>query len=200
MISRKPWPKRDAARAMTMSEPITLRSLSREAFAASGLSFNYAFHDTPFGEVIALVCDGALAGLGFSPDRKDALADMQRRWPKARFVEKAGAGQDFVKRVFNPQNKDTVPLLLIGGELDRAVWEALLSIPAGSFTSYGALAEKLGKPKAARAIGGAVGRNPVCVAVPCHRVRGKGGAPTGYHWGLSTKQALLDWENKHNIL
>ena len=121
---------------------MTLRSLSREAFAASGLSFTYAFHDTPFGEVIALVCDGALAGLGFSPDRKDALADMQRRWPKARFVEKAGAGQDFVKRVFNPQNKDTVPLLLIGGELDRAVWEALLSIPAGSFTSYGALAEK----------------------------------------------------------
>jgi O-6-methylguanine DNA methyltransferase len=91
-------------------------------------------------------------------------------------------------------------LLLIGGELDRAVWEALLSIPAGSFTSYGALAEKLGKPKAARAIGGAVGRNPVCVAVPCHRVRGKDGAPTGYHWGLSTKQALLEWENKHNIL
>ena len=200
MISRKLWPKRGAARAMIMSERVTLRSLSREAFAASGLSFTYTFHDTPFGEVIALVCDGALAGLGFSPDRKAALADMQRRWPKARFVEEAGAGADFVARIFNAQNKEPVPLLLIGGELDRAVWQALLSIPAGSFTSYGALAEKLGKPKAARAIGGAVGRNPVCVAVPCHRVRGKDGAPTGYHWGLSTKQALLDWENKQNIL
>ena len=200
MISRKLWPKRGAARAMIMSERVTLRFLSREAFAASGLSFTYAFHGTPFGEVIALICDGALAGLGFSPDRKAALADLQRRWPKARFVEEAGAGTDFVARIFDARNDEPVPLLLIGGELDRAVWEALMSIPAGSFTSYGALAEKLGRPKAARAIGGAVGRNPVCVAVPCHRVRGKDGAPTGYHWGLETKQALLDWENKQNIL
>ncbi len=200
MISRKLWPKRGAARAMIMIERVTLRFLSREAFAASGLSFTYAFHDTPFGEVIALICDGALAGLGFSPDRKAALADLQRRWPKARFVEEAGAGTDFVARIFDARNDEPVPLLLIGGELDRAVWEALMSIPAGSFTSYGALAEKLGRPKAARAIGGAVGRNPVCVAVPCHRVRGKDGAPTGYHWGLETKQALLDWENKQNIL
>lgn len=200
MISRKLWPKRGAGRAMIMSERVTLRSLSREAFAASGLSFTYAFHDTPFGEVIALVCDGALAGLGFAPDRQAALADMKRRWPKASFTEQSGAGADFVTRIFNARNQEPVPLLLIGGDLDRAVWEALCAIPAGSFTSYGALAEKLGRPKAARAIGGAVGRNPVCVAVPCHRVRGKDGTPTGYHWGLQTKQALLDWENKHNIL
>lgn len=179
-----------------MSERANIRSLSREAFSASGLSFTYAFHDTPFGEVIALVCDGALAGLGFAEDRDAALADMQRRWPKAMFTEQAGAGADLVARIFDPHNKVPVPLLLIGGGLDRAVWEALLAVPAGTQTSYGALAEKLGKPKAARAIGGAVGRNPICVAVPCHRVRGKNGAPTGYHWGLATKQALLDWENK----
>ncbi len=183
---------------MLMSERVALRSMSREAFAASGLSFAYAFHDTPFGEVIALICDGALAGLGFAQDRQAALADMKRRWPKASFTEQSGAGADFVARIFNAQTPKPVPLLLIGGDLDRAVWEALLAIPAGSFTSYGALAEKLGRPKAARAIGGAVGRNPVCVAVPCHRVRGKDGTPTGYHWGLSTKQALLDWENKHS--
>ncbi len=182
---------------MNMSERVTLRSLSREAFVASGLAFTYAFHDTPFGEVIALVCDGALAGLGFADDRDEALADMQRRWPKAIFKEEPGAGADFVARIFDAHSKEPVPLLLIGGELDRAVWEALLTIPAGQFTSYGALAAQLGKPKAARAIGGAVGRNPVCVAVPCHRVRGKDGAPTGYHWGLKTKQALLDWEFKH---
>ena len=182
---------------MIMREGWTPRFLSREAFKASGLSFTYAYHDTPFGHVIALVCDGALAGLGFAPDREVALADMQRRWPKALFVAQPDAGAHFVARIFDTQNKEPVPLLLIGGDLDRAVWEALLAIPAGQFTSYGALAQKLGKPKAARAIGGAVGRNPICVAVPCHRVRGKDGAPTGYHWGLQTKQALLDWENKH---
>ena len=181
---------------MNMSERVTTRFLSREAFAASRLPFTYAFHKTPFGEVIALVCDGALAGLGFADDRADALADMQRRWPKAVLRAEHGAGADFVARIFDTHHKAPVPLLLIGGELDRAVWEALLTIPAGQFTSYGVLAEKIGKPKAARAIGGAVGRNPICVAVPCHRVRGKDGAPTGYHWGLTTKQALLDWEFK----
>ena len=180
-----------------MSERVTTRFLSREAFVASRLPFTYAFHKTPFGEVIALVCDGALAGLGFADDRADALADMQRRWPKALFIEQKDAGADFVARIFDTRNTEPVPLLLIGGELDRAVWQALLAIPAGQFTSYGALAAQLGKPKAARAIGGAVGRNPICVAVPCHRVRGKDGAPTGYHWGLPIKQALLEWEIKH---
>ena len=181
---------------MIMSERATPRHMSREAFAASGLSFTYAFHQTPLGDVIALVCDGALAGLGFAPDQAGALADMQRRWPKARLVQEPGAGADFVSQVFGKGSQTRVPLLLIGGELDRAVWEVLLALRAGETITYGALAAQLGRPKAARAIGAAVGRNPVCVAVPCHRVHGKDGAPTGYHWGLATKQALLEWENK----
>ncbi len=181
---------------MIMSERFSTRHMSCEAFEASGLSFTYAFHATPLGEVIALVCDGALAGLGFADDQTSALADLQRRWPKAAFAHAPGAGADLVAHVFGKRPQAPVPLLLIGGELDRAVWEALLTLGAGEAISYGALAARLGRPKAARAIGGAVGRNPICVAVPCHRVHGKDGAPTGYHWGLKAKQALLDWENK----
>ncbi len=182
---------------MIMSERATPRHMSREAFAASGLSFTYAFHNTPLGDVIALVCDGALAGLGFAPDHSSALADMQRRWPKANMVHEPNAGANFVMDVFGKGSPATVPLLLIGGELDRAVWAGLLMLGAGETITYGALAARLGRPKAARAIGAAVGRNPICVAVPCQRVNGKDGSPTGYHWGLATKQALLDWEIKH---
>jgi AraC family transcriptional regulator of adaptative response/methylated-DNA-[protein]-cysteine methyltransferase len=85
-------------------------------------------------------------------------------------------------------------VVLIGGDFERRVWETLLSVPMGRATTYSDIARRIGKPKAARAVGGAVGRNPISFVVPCHRVLGRSGALTGYHWGLPRKQAIIGWE------
>ncbi len=83
---------------------------------------------------------------------------------------------------------------MIGTDFEVRVWETLLSVPMGAATTYSDIALKLGKPKAARAVGAAVGRNPISFVVPCHRVLGRSGALTGYHWGLARKQAIIGWE------
>jgi AraC family transcriptional regulator of adaptative response/methylated-DNA-[protein]-cysteine methyltransferase len=85
-------------------------------------------------------------------------------------------------------------VVLIGTDFEIRVWETLLSVPFGSATTYSAVAERIGKPAASRAVGAAVGRNPISFVVPCHRVLGKGGSLTGYHWGLTRKRAILGWE------
>lgn len=174
-----------------------------------GLTLRYGFHPSPFGLALAVVTERGLAGLGWAdetrfddlgkpgPGRAGALADMQRRWPKARFVEDAGATAPYVARAFDPslwRPQTPLRVVLIGADFELRVWERLLSIPLGRATTYGALARDIGAPKAARAVGAAVGRNPISFVVPCHRVLGKAGALTGYHWGVTRKQAILGWE------
>ncbi len=164
-----------------------------------GLTLRYGYHPSPFGEAIAVATDRGLSGLGFvdAGDRSAALADMVRRWPKAIFVQDQELTAPLAARAFDPSLwKPETPLrvVFIGTDFEVRVWETLLRIPLGSATTYSTLAETLGKPKAARAVGGAVGRNPVSFVVPCHRVIGKSGALTGYHWGLTRKQAILGWE------
>jgi len=164
-----------------------------------GLTLRYGFHASPFGESIAVVAPKGLAGLGWvdSGDRAAALADMVRRWPNARFEEDRAATAPFASRAFDPAEwKPDRPLrlVLIGTDFELRVWETLLSIPMGRATTYSDIARKLGKPQAARAVGAAVGKNPISFVVPCHRVLGRSGALTGYHWGLSRKQAIIGWE------
>jgi len=167
-----------------------------------GLTLRYGYHPSPFGEAIAVATDRGLSGLGFvdGGDRAAALADMVRRWPKAAFVQDQELTAPLAARAFDPSLwKPETPLrvVFIGTDFEVRVWETLLLIPLGGATTYSTLAETLGKPKAARAVGGAVGRNPVSFVVPCHRVIGKSGALTGYHWGLTRKQAILGWEAGH---
>jgi len=167
-----------------------------------GLTLRYGYHPSPFGEAIAVATDRGLSGLGFvdGGDRAAALADMVRRWPKAAFVQDQELTAPLAARAFDPSLwKPETPLrvVFIGTDFEVRVWETLLRIPLGGATTYSTLAETLGKPKAARAVGGAVGRNPVSFVVPCHRVIGKSGALTGYHWGLTRKQAILGWEAGH---
>ena len=175
----------------------------------AGLTLRYGFHPSPFGEALAVATDRGLAALGWAdaqgggesakpaPGREGALADMRRRWPNAVFDEDAAATAPYVARAFDPALwRADAPLrvVLIGTDFEVRVWEGLLAIPVGAATSYGALARRLGAPKAARAVGAAVGRNPISFVVPCHRVLGSGGALTGYHWGVTRKQAILGWE------
>jgi AraC family transcriptional regulator of adaptative response/methylated-DNA-[protein]-cysteine methyltransferase len=164
-----------------------------------GLEMRYGFHPSPFGEALAVIAPRGLAGLGFVDEggRSAALDDMRRRWPRARFVEDGPQTAPYVGRAFDPAEwRADRPLrvVLIGSDFEVRVWETLLRIPLGRAATYADVARSIGSPKAARAVGAAVGRNPVSFVVPCHRVIGSSGALTGYHWGLTRKRALLGWE------
>jgi AraC family transcriptional regulator, regulatory protein of adaptative response / methylated-DNA-[protein]-cysteine methyltransferase len=198
----------DAAYEVGLSGPGRLHDLfvTHEAMTpgdfrrgGEGLTLAYGFHPSPFGEAIAVATPRGLAGLGWvdGGDRAAALEDMRRRWPNARFVEDPGAIAPYVRRAFDPDEwRADRPLrvVLIGTDFELRVWETLLSIPLGRATTYSDIARKLGKPQAARAVGAAVGKNPISFVVPCHRVLGRSGALTGYHWGLARKQAIIGWE------
>ena len=164
----------------------------------AGLVLSYGFHPSPFGEAIAVATPRGLAGLGWvDGERQAALDDMRRRWPRAQFVERAQDTAPYARRAFDPAEwrpDRRLRIVLIGTDFEIRVWETLLSIPLARATTYSDIARKLGKPQAARAVGAAVGRNPISFVVPCHRVLGKSGALTGYHWGLARKQAIIGWE------
>jgi AraC family transcriptional regulator of adaptative response/methylated-DNA-[protein]-cysteine methyltransferase len=166
-----------------------------------GLDLAYGFHASPFGEALLIVTDRGIAGLAFVNDdrghtRTDALADMMQRWPRARLRPAPEKTAPHARQIFGEQGSSERPvrLVLIGTDFDIRVWEALLKIPMGRWVSYLDIARHIGSPAASRAVGAAVGRNPISFVVPCHRVlRGDGGLG-GYHWGLTRKRALIGWE------
>jgi AraC family transcriptional regulator of adaptative response/methylated-DNA-[protein]-cysteine methyltransferase len=164
-----------------------------------GLTMSYGFHPSPFGTALVMTTPRGLAGLALTDPGKEraALRDMKSRWPKAKYVEDFAATAPTARRIFDPSlwRKDRpLRVVLIGTDFEVRVWEKLLSIPMGRVTTYSDLAAQAGNPKAARAVGAAVGKNPICFVVPCHRVIGKSGELTGYHWGLTRKRAMLGWE------
>ncbi|MGZ5802726.1 MAG: methylated-DNA--[protein]-cysteine S-methyltransferase [Xanthobacteraceae bacterium] len=164
-----------------------------------GLTMSFGFHPSPFGTALVVATERGLAGLGFADpgEEKAALEDMQRRWPRARLVENSAFTATLARRIFDPSqwSKDQpLRVVMIGTDFEVRVWETLLDIPMGRASTYSDIAKKLGKPKAARAVGAAVGKNPISFVVPCHRVLGKSGDITGYHWGLTRKRAMLGWE------
>jgi AraC family transcriptional regulator of adaptative response/methylated-DNA-[protein]-cysteine methyltransferase len=164
-----------------------------------GLTVHFGFHPSPFGKALIMATDRGLAGLAFADagEEQAALADMQRRWPKADYVENTARTAPIAQRVFDSRQwrqEQPLRVVLIGTDWEVRVWEALLRVPMGRLTTYSGLAGKVSTPAAARAVGAAVGRNPIAFVVPCHRVIGKAGELTGYHWGLTRKRAMLGWE------
>ncbi|MGB6964012.1 MAG: methylated-DNA--[protein]-cysteine S-methyltransferase, partial [Xanthobacteraceae bacterium] len=164
-----------------------------------GLIIRYGFHPSTFGNALVMATDRGLAGLAFADPGQEraALADMKQRWAKANYIEDMAFTAPTARRIFDParwQPSEPLRVVLIGTDFEVRVWDALLKIPMGRATTYSNLAAKICKPKAARAVGAAVGKNPVSFVVPCHRVIGKGGDLTGYHWGLTRKRAMLGWE------
>jgi len=164
-----------------------------------GLTIRYGFHPSPFGSALIMATDRGLAGLAFADagEERQAFEDMSSRWPNATYVEDAQATEPYAQRVFNPERwNDPEPLrvVLIGTDFQVKVWEVLLKIPMGRARTYSDIAEEVCTTKASRAVGAAVGANPIAFVVPCHRALGKSGALTGYHWGLTRKRAILGWE------
>ena len=164
-----------------------------------GTTIHYGFHPSPFGSALVMATGRGLAGLAFAdPGHERAtLADMQARWPRATYVEDSARTAALAKRIFDPaqwQAQQPLRVVLIGTDFEVRVGDALLQIPMGRVATYSGIAAKLAKPKASRAVGAAVGKNPVSFVVPCHRVVGKSGDLTGYHWGITRKHAMLGWE------
>jgi AraC family transcriptional regulator of adaptative response/methylated-DNA-[protein]-cysteine methyltransferase len=164
-----------------------------------GLAIRFGFHPSPFGRALIMATERGLAGVAFADagEEKAALADMKKRWPKASYVEDVARTATLARRVFDPKQwRADCPLrvVLIGTDWEVRVWETLLKVPMGRATTYSNIAEKVNAPRAARAVGATVGKNPLAFVVPCHRVIGKAGDLTGYHWGLTRKRAMLGWE------
>ncbi|MDI6025271.1 bifunctional helix-turn-helix domain-containing protein/methylated-DNA--[protein]-cysteine S-methyltransferase [Corticibacterium sp. UT-5YL-CI-8] len=165
----------------------------------AGLTIRYGFHISPFGVALIMVTDRGLAGLSFNDTggEREAFEDMAGRWPNAAYVEDMSATASYAARIFDPGRwQETQPLrvVMIGTDFQLRVWEALLRIPMGTARTYSSIAAEIGAPAASRAVGAAVGANPISFVVPCHRALGKSGKLTGYHWGLTRKRAILGWE------
>ena len=164
-----------------------------------GLTITYGFHPCPFGMALVMTTPRGLAGLALADAGKEraALRDMKSRWPKAKYVEDFASTAPTARRIFDAalwRKDQPLRVVLIGTDFEVRVWEKLLDIPMGKLTTYSDLATRAGAPKGARAVGAAVGKNPICFVVPCHRVIGKSGELTGYHWGITRKRAMLGWE------
>lgn len=201
-------PLLDASFELGLSGPGRLHDLfvTHEAMSpgefktgGEGLTIRHGFHASPFGTAVVLATDRGLCGLAFADpgEEKPALEDMTGRWPGARHVRDDAATADLAARVFREDRwraDDPLRVVLIGTDFQVRVWEALLRIPFGTIETYRDVADAIGQPKAARAVGAAVGRNPISFVVPCHRALGQSGALTGYHWGLTRKRAMLGWE------
>ncbi|MFT5869647.1 MAG: AraC family transcriptional regulator of adaptative response [Paracoccaceae bacterium] len=164
------------------------------AKGAAGLIIRYGWFDSPFGDVLAMATDRGLCGMAFGAEtgRDAAFADMIARWPNADFVTDPAPLAHWVAAAFSATG--TAQLHLLGGPFQIKVWEALLAIPSGQVTTYSEIARHIGTPNAARAVGTAVGRNPISWLIPCHRALRKSGGLGGYHWGLPVKRAMLAYE------
>ncbi len=165
------------------------------AKSGAGLTIYWGWFGSPFGDMLAMGTSRGLCGMAFTEElgRKATWEDMISRWPEAIFVENASAIMPWVGAALG-QAGDT-SLHLIGAPFQIKVWEALLHIPSGHVSTYSDIAQRIGNPKAVRAVGTAVGKNPISWLIPCHRALRKSGALGGYHWGLGVKRAMLAYES-----
>ena len=164
-----------------------------------GLTIKYGFHPSPFGECLLATTERGICGFFFvkNRDRKDPLSELRYFWKKADIVEDPRASRELVERIFNPSFADTsapLHLILNGTNFQIKVWEALIKIPFGTVVSYEDVAIQVGIPGATRAVGSAVGKNPISFIIPCHRVIRKTADFGNYGGGTARKKAILGWE------
>ena len=196
----------EAAEGAGLSTPSRLHDLflrweamtpGAHARRGAGLEISWGVFDSPFGPAVAMATERGLCGLGFSAETGTAatFADLAARWPAARFNENPEAIRGWAEAALGGRSGGKLPVQVIGAPFQIKVWEALLAIPPGYVATYSDIAAGLGNPRAVRAVGTAVGRNPLALLIPCHRVIARSGALAGYHWGLPVKRALLAHES-----
>ncbi|GGG96277.1 methylated-DNA--[protein]-cysteine S-methyltransferase [Pedobacter zeae] len=160
------------------------------------LHINYSFAESPFGNIIVASTSKGICHIAFYDDETIALANLQRQFPAARYQQILDKEQQNALYIFGHDwsKLHQIKLHLKGTDFQLKVWEALLKIPMGKLTTYGSIAKQLQNPNASRAVGTAIGDNPVAFLIPCHRVIQSSGALGGYHWGTSRKTAIIGWE------
>lgn len=180
---------------------ITLEGMTPGEYKRSGadLTIRYGFHACQFGEVLILKTARGICGVRFVEiglaAKEQALMAARTEWPLSQFAHDPAATQTVVEQLFpGAQAHAPLQLLLRGSPFQIKVWQALLSIPQGGLSSYQSVARCIGQEKASRAVGSAIGANPIALLIPCHRVLRGTGELGGYRWGVERKRALLGWE------
>lgn len=177
-----------------------LEAVTPQEFKTSGkgLQISYGFHETPFGECFIAVTDRGICAMAFVDEasRDEQLIFLAKKWHHASIMADQEATEKYVKRIFEKENDalGKLPLVVQGTNFQVKVWEALLAIPNGAVTTYQQIAKSIGSPGAVRAVGTAVGDNPIAYLIPCHRVIRKEGMLGEYRWGSLRKKALIGWE------
>jgi AraC family transcriptional regulator, regulatory protein of adaptative response / methylated-DNA-[protein]-cysteine methyltransferase len=159
------------------------------------LSINYSFQDSIFGNYIVASTEKGICNILFFDDKDLGLDDLHSRWNNAKLIEKEDNFQKKVIEFFDRKDIGKIKLHLHGTNFQLKVWEALLSIPEGRITNYGSIARQIGDHKMSRAVGTAIGDNPIGYLIPCHRVLQSTGAISGYRWGVGRKKVILGWES-----
>ena len=196
----------DAAYETGLSGPGRLHDLLVQCQAATpgevksggeGLTIRYGVEPTPFGDALIGVTERGICAFSFVSEDKAgrAIEELHARWPGARLREDRDKTAAIAQRIFADSRSDEpLHLLIKGTNFQMQVWQALLRLPSGSLTTYGDLAQAIGRPSAARAVGSAVGSNAIAWLIPCHRVIRQTGVVDGYRWGSDRKRAMLGWE------
>ena len=163
-----------------------------------GLTISWGWFESPFGPALVMGTDKGICGIGFAAETsvEHAMEDLTSRWPNADFVEDPMRLRPWALAAFGSEGAlDEAPLYLIGAPFQIKVWEALMRIPSGHVSTYSDVASAIGSPKATRAVGTAIGRNPISWLIPCHRALRKSGELGGYHWGIPIKRTMLAYES-----
>jgi len=165
-------------------------------YGGENLSINYSFAESPFGNIIVAATSKGICHMAFTDSPTDAFGILQQKFPNARYQQMLDSIQQSAIFIFTQDwNKlDEIKLHLKGSDFQLKVWKTLLNIPLGQLATYGDIASKLNNPNASRAVGTAIGDNPVAFLIPCHRVIRSSGELGGYHWGLTRKAAIIGWE------
>lgn len=178
---------------------VSIEGMSPAEYKNGGknLNINYSFCESPFGKIITASTEKGICYMAFEENKENALRDLQSRFPNASFIEKEDELQQNALSIFNKDwsKLNTIKLHLKGTDFQLKVWESLLKIPLGKLSTYGNLANEIGNPKASRAVGTAIGSNPVAFLIPCHRVIQSSGKIGGYMWGSERKQLIIGWES-----
>lgn len=190
--------------AMNLNLWVSLESMTPDEYKGSGagLQIGYGIHETPFGFALIATTTRGICNLHFLEEAEEeaAVQLLRQQWGKAELMRDQAKTQELCDRIFPnpaiPNHSIQEPIIVVvkGTTFQIQVWKALLNLPFGTLTTYQALAAAIQKPTAARAIGNAVGKNPIGYLIPCHRVIRESGELGGYRWGLDRKAALLGWE------